>query len=166
MLNAKSRPARHEMRLLISAGNKSVTCDWTLCSLLRDNVQHHLEGGKPSGNYPAIHALGDVVWNHEGKISVRQLRLELDTVRPVLRPLSINKLAVGIRSRAALTGALTPPPVRGTVLLRLAGWGVPVRLTGFTTLGDLFGPTFDALQDVGRVTSADAELAYKLAPPP
>jgi len=136
------------MRLSLAGGALSTECDWELCTGLRDNVQHHLEGGFPSGRFPAIHALADRCWSETTvTIGARQLRQELAEVWPVIAHLGIERQAIGIRSRAALTRAPTVPKARGTVLLRLTGWKSPLPLGQARNLGELFGGLVQTLND-------------------
>ncbi|HVJ16992.1 MAG TPA: hypothetical protein VM686_16235 [Polyangiaceae bacterium] len=127
------------MRLSVVGADLTTECDWERCTTLRDNVQHHLEAGLPSGRFPAIHTLADRCWaTADVTFKAAQLRDELAEAWPVLRDLGIERLAIGIRSRAALTRAKAAPKVRGTVLLRLTGWKSPLALGDARTLGDLF----------------------------
>ncbi len=127
------------MQLSVAGAELTTECDWELCTALRDNIQHHLEGGFPSGLFPAVHALADRCWAPgEVTVSAAQLREELTQAWHVIGGLRVDRMAIGIRSRAALTGAQTVPKVRGTVLLRLTGWKSPLRLGSAKTLGDLF----------------------------
>lgn len=133
------------MKLWIAGTRLAVECDWALCTSLRDNVQHHLEGGRPSGTFPAIHALADRCWAPASvSVESRQLRGELERAR-ALESLPIGRLAMSIRSRAALTGAPVAPAVRGTELVRLVGWRAPVRVVGATSLGNVLGDTMRRL---------------------
>jgi hypothetical protein len=139
------------MRLSVAGAELTTECDWELCTALRDNVQHHLESGMPSGHYPAIHALADRCWaTTDVSVSAAQLHAELGQAWAALGRLGIERFAIGIRSRAALTGAQTAPTVRGTVLLRLTGWKSPLRLAEARTLGDVFGNLIGQLMDFSQ----------------
>jgi len=127
------------MQLSVVGAELTTECDWELCTALRDNVQHHLENGIPSGRFPAIHALADRCWASAAvSVSAGQLRAELARAWPVLAALGVERFAMGIRSRAALTGAHAAPTIRGTVLLRLTGWKPPLKLASAKTLSDVF----------------------------
>jgi hypothetical protein len=43
------------MSLAFSGPGGSLEVRWIVYALLRDNVQHHLEGGKPSAAFSAVH---------------------------------------------------------------------------------------------------------------
>jgi hypothetical protein len=128
------------MRLSVAGRQLTTECDWQLCTALRDNVQHYLEGGLPSGRFPAVHTLADRCWATAAvTVPAAQLRTELEEAWPVLNVMTIDRMAISIRSRAALTGNMKAPTARGTVLLRLTGWKLPLKLAGAQTLGDVFG---------------------------
>jgi hypothetical protein len=134
------------MRLVVVETGHAAECDWVLCTSLRDNVQHHLEGGHPGGTFLSIHALADRCWaGSEVQISAVDLADELRQVRPLLAALGVDRLAISIRSRAALTGAPAAPAVRGTILWRLTGWQLPVTLEGARSVGEVFAGLFDGL---------------------
>lgn len=144
----------------------SIECEDLLCLLLRDNVQHFLEGGTPSARFTAIHALADCYWAAAPpSLTGRRLASELGDAWPLLRSVPSSKLAISIRSRAVTTGALSAPSTRGTVLLRLTGWKLPLRIAPQGTLHDLFGPTVARLsafcEQVGqrRLTVEDYSAA-------
>jgi len=115
-------------------------CDGVACALLRDNVQHYLENGAPSGRFWAMHALADTRWADSAEIlSSRELASELDMAWPCLRDVPIESLAISIRTRASLSHAWLPPDIRGTILYRRVQWPLPLELDGLATLDDLFG---------------------------
>ncbi len=130
------------MRISCDEAAISTDCEGFLCLLLRDNVQHFLEGGKPTARFAAIHALADCCWGAaEPSLTASRLKAELAEAWPLLRDVPTAKLAIGIRSRALLTGAHRPPTARGTVPLRLTGWKVPVEIRQHATLQELLGVT-------------------------
>jgi hypothetical protein len=148
------------MRLSMAGAELTTECDWALCTVLRDNVQHHLEGGLPSGSFPALHALADRCWEAaEVTVVAAQLRAELTQAWELLCGLRVERMAMGIRSRAALTGAAAVPKMRGTVLLRLTGWKSPLRLDNAKTLGDVLAGLVIPLIDFCRRAGNTAVIA-------
>ncbi len=146
------------MRISNTSNGTSLECDGLLFLLFRDNVQHYAEGGLPSERFRNLHALADHCWGAGPLVNARQLGHEIAEAWPLLRRVSSTNLAIGIRSRAALTGAQRPPTVRGTVLLRLSGWRVPVTMSRNLTLEHVFGAIIAAI--VRFLDAAgDAELS-------
>ena len=141
---------------------RTLRCGCIECALLRDNVQHHLEGGVPSGAFPAIHALADAPWE-SGPVAVNPavLSSELGVAWPELRDLPIESLAISIRTRAIVTHSSCAPEVRGTVLHRLVNWPVPVALATSTTLGNLFGQLVSDLIGIARGVPSGQRLLIR-----
>lgn len=122
--------------------------------LLRDNVQHHLQGGVPSPEYPRIHAMADVVFAAgPATFPAADLWSELTRAFRRLEHLEYRELAMSIRTRAILTHTRALPAVRGTALVRMTGWRVPMATAGVSTLGELFQSLLtrlDIFTDAGR----------------
>lgn len=160
------------MEVMIFNQIRTLRCDGVACALLRDNVQHYLENGVPSGKYWAIHALADTRWTRAAEtLNPQMLASELDTVWPCLRDLPIESLAISIRTRAVLTNCPVPPEVRGTCLHRLTRWPVPFDFTGLVTLGDLLGRLVADLSRLVREAHPNAGLVMRSvvtadSPPP
>jgi hypothetical protein len=107
--------------------------------LFRDNVQHHLQSGIPSPGYALIHATADVVSSSEPQsFSAADLWGEVSLAFRRIRHLGCREFAMSIRTRAILTNARVLPEVRGTALVRLTGWHVPMATADALTLGDVF----------------------------
>jgi hypothetical protein len=120
---------------------RSVRCAFISSALLRDNVQHHLEGGIPNGEFPTLHALADAPWApRPAEMDPRALACELHAAWPRLEMLPIERLAISIRTRAVLTNAATRPEVRGTVLYNLVRWPVPLDLEHKKRMSDVLEP--------------------------
>jgi hypothetical protein len=72
---------------------------WIVYAMLRDNVQHHLEGGEPTPAFQHLHQLGDALSSGSVSVPALALRGELERLAGLLeRPLS--QLAVSLRTRA------------------------------------------------------------------
>lgn len=141
---------------------RMLRCDGVACALLRDNVQHYLENGAPSGRFWAMHALADTRWAERAEIlNPLELACELDVAWPCLRKIPIELLAISIRTRAALSSAGLPPDVRGTILYRLVQWPLPFELEGLATLDDLFGDLVADLDRLVRESRPDDELVMR-----
>jgi hypothetical protein len=152
------------MRLEVIIFNqiRSLRCDYARCALLRDNVQHHLEHGLPSGRFAAIHALADSPWDTApATINPKTLSSELELVWPSLRDLPIESLAISLRTRAALTHALAPPAVRGTILRRMVQWPVPLDLSTSKDLRALLGGLASDLARVAQEAPRGGQLVLR-----
>lgn len=121
---------------------------WIVYAMLRDNVQHHLEHGKPSTSFGALHAIGGAL--REGRVAVpaEQLREEMVRAQALLSK-SVSEFAVSLRTRAVCTMSFPVPELRDTVLAALAGWTVPFPVAGAESLDDLFG---SLVRELMRVT--------------
>jgi hypothetical protein len=109
--------------------------------LFRDNVQHYLQGGsRPAAGFTSIHALADVVVLRPSAtiLGAKVLWEEMSRAFFGIEGIATRDLAISLRTRAILTNARTLPDVRGTVLQRFSGWGIPLSTFGASTLGDLF----------------------------
>jgi hypothetical protein len=118
------------MKLELSGRAGSVTCDWTSYALLRDNVQHFLEKGTPSGRFAALHTIENAVDIGSGSVDAAGLRGEVLRAWYALWKVGVGDAAVSLRTRAIVTESAGEPPVRGTVVARQAGWNLPERVGG------------------------------------
>jgi len=126
---------------------------WIVYAILRDNVQHHLEGGVPGPQFAALHAIGGALAQGEVRVSAPVLHAELERVRPLLeRPLL--ELAVSERTRAVCMLDLPLPAASATMLASSAGWQPPLPAHNPQTLGDVFG---SLVVELLRVTEGAAE---------
>lgn len=137
-----------------------------LILLFRDNVQHHLQGGAPSPGFVWIHKMADVVSPaSDESIPASELWNDVSVAFGRIRNVARRELAMSIRTRAILTRTAVLPAVRGTALVRLTGWRVPVPGLDVAFLGDLFAgfvTRLSALTDSGR---ADWEVSVRARSP-
>ena len=126
----------------------SVEQRWIVYALLRDNIQHHLEGGQPSGDFTNIHALATALAGAGVKVPARGLRAELERAKQELGPLPFSELAVSARTRAVLAFDWPPPEARATTLLREWGQSIPLLGGPYRTLEEVFGHLVDALLSI------------------
>ncbi|MEO8181869.1 MAG: hypothetical protein ABI895_23795 [Deltaproteobacteria bacterium] len=132
----------------------SVERRWIVYAMLRDNVQHHLEGGVPTPKFEALHQLGDALWRGKVSVSASQLRAELVEVTAILSR-SMDDYAVSLHTRAVCSCLLELPSRRRTDLAKLLEWTVPFPLEGAVTLADAFGSLHEELLRIteGATTS-------------
>jgi hypothetical protein len=118
--------------------------------LFRDNVQHHLQEGRPWPGYQWIHAVADAVMDVDStRPPANELWAEVSLAFAGIREIGINDLAMSLRTRSALTGFSDLPAVRGTILIGRAGWAAPIRIKRASTLGELFE---DVVRGIERIT--------------
>lgn len=115
------------MRLMILGTQGMRSCSWATYALLRDNVQHYIEGGLPSERFRALHDLERAVDEGVVRIDAARLRGEVLRARCVLEQLQLGRAAVSVRTRAVLTGSRNRPRARDTVLASAAGWALPLE---------------------------------------
>jgi hypothetical protein len=114
------------MKLIISGGSATRTCEWSGYALLRDNVQHFLEDGEPTARFSALHSIERAVDDGEGVVEAGRLRGEVLRAWYALSRIRLQDAAVSLRTRAILTGSADMPAVRGTVRAERVGWQLPV----------------------------------------
>jgi hypothetical protein len=137
------------MSLCFEGPRGSVEQPWIAYALLRDNVQHHLEGGRPSPAFAATHAIADALGGSRVLLKARTLHAELETARRALAGRPIADLAIGPRTRSVVDRTWPPGGSGETALLgdersRVVPWLSPSA----TTLDQVFGPFIRSLLDV------------------
>lgn len=130
---------------------------WIVYACLRDNVQHHLEGGSPTDAFSALHSISAALTGAEVVVSASKLRDELTRARVLLeRPAS--ELAISARTRSVIALKWPPPEVRETVLVRETG-GLSALIGGSPrTLGDVFGHLLERLLAIVDGAGPDATV--------
>jgi len=125
--------------------------------MLRDNVQHHLEGGEPSAAFVHLHSLGQAMWSRTITVPALALRAELEQAAAVLE-LPISELAVSSRTQAVQLLAFPLPKTQNTVLMSEVGWEPAFSLEGASTLNDAFGSLVSELLRVTDGATTDSVL--------
>jgi hypothetical protein len=115
---------------LLLVGRGSRACDWSGYALLRDNVQHFIEGGEPTDRFTALHAIEQAVDDGQCFVDAARLRGEVLRGWYALSRVSLDQAAVSLRTRAILTASTEVPTAPGTVLARKIGWQLPVHPDG------------------------------------
>jgi hypothetical protein len=115
---------------LLLVGRGSRACDWSGYALLRDNVQHFIEGGEPTERFTALHGVERAV--DEGQCFVDAARLRGEVLRGwyALSRVPLEQAAVSLRTRAILTQSTEVPTANGTVPAQKIGWELPVDADG------------------------------------
>lgn len=141
------------MSLSFNGPKGSIEQRWIYYALLRDNVQHHIEGGQPSQDFECLHRISDALAQHRVTVPARKLHAELLRAKAVLCPLPATQLAISARTRAVLSLRWPPPEARATMLVSEWGGSVPLLGTAGTTLDEVFGHLLDQLISVTEAAS-------------
>lgn len=115
------------MKLVIEGRAGTRICDWESFALLRDNVQHYVEGGAPSARFAAMHEIERAVDEGERTVDASRLRGEVLRAWTALWKVPLAEAAISLRTRAIMTGSAEPSPCRGTVPAQQVGWALPVQ---------------------------------------
>jgi len=134
------------MSFLYATTNGSFEQRWVVYALLRDCVQHHLEGGTPSAEFGALHAVSEALVGRVVHIDAGKLNAELKRAKGALAGRPISELALSMRTRSVITLHWPPPKERATSLAGADVLGLPlIGDLQATTLDDVFSPLLDAL---------------------
>jgi hypothetical protein len=145
------------MSLVFTGPGGSAERRWIVFALLRDNVQHHLEGGTPSEAFQSIHGVASALGGGSVSLDAAALRKELEAARSLTsRPAS--DLALSTRTLAVISRRWPPPTDQKTELASELGWPIPAA-DGAQTLGDVFG---DLIEELIRVTGAGSGVVEVL----
>jgi hypothetical protein len=132
------------MSLLFHGPRGAIEQRWIFYALLRDNVQHHLEGGRIGDSFSALHQMALALGGKPTSVSAAELRRELERVEKELVSRPISQLAISNRTRAVISLAFPIPDLESTTLV--SDWGGTVEAAaGAKTLGDIFGYFVTAL---------------------
>lgn len=115
------------MKLVIEGRAGRRICDWESFALLRDNVQHYIEGGAPSARFAALHEIEHAVDEGERVVDASRLRGEVLRAWTALWKVPLEEAAISLRTRATMTGSAESPSCRGTVPAQQVGWGLPIQ---------------------------------------
>lgn len=125
---------------------------WIVWALLRDNVQHHLEGGRETTAFRLLHSVSTVFRGDVVCLPAAPFNRELRTIKDALKKLPVDQLAMTSRTRSVMTYQWpAAPSTTSEVVGPLAEFGTLV--TNAATVGDVFEGTLDDLcamtQDAG-----------------
>lgn len=129
-----------------SSGSRS--CDWSVYALLRDNVQHFIESGRPGARFSALHAMESAVDEGESVVDALRLRAEIQRAAQALSQVRMEDAAVSLRTRAILTASAAQPSLRATVRARAVGWQLPTDPDGASRVIDAAHDFIDAVLEL------------------
>lgn len=112
---------------------------WVAYALLRDNVLHHLEAGKPKGAFSALHGAAAALRGDTVKLDAVALAGELEAAKVLLEK-PASELAVSMRTRAMVSVSWPlPAQPTETALARDCDFEPPSVGPGARTLDDVVG---------------------------
>ena len=135
------------MSLAFSGPRGSFEIRWIVYALLRDNVQHYLEGGKPSASFTTVHQIAEALGGREVNVNAQQLHTEIARAQQALLNRPTSELAISARTRSVLTLNWPPPAERQTLLLRDTQLLLPVT-DDTDTFDDIFGALVRELLEI------------------
>ena len=144
------------MSLLFKGPRGSVEQRWIVYALLRDNVQHYLEGGTPTEEFASVHGITEALGGKAVTVGAQALRRELVRAREEISDRPVSELAVSVRTLAVINLLWPPPEKRETMLLSACGRDIPfIDITGGKTMNDVFGLLLDELIQITKNASID-----------
>lgn len=116
------------MKLIVKGAKGKRVFDWGSYALVRDNVQHFIEYGRPNGRFPELHGIESAVDGGSYVADASRLRGEVLRATAALAALPLTEAALTSRTRAIMIGSHCAPQPRPSIDARLAGWDLPVSL--------------------------------------
>jgi hypothetical protein len=135
------------MSLAFFGPKGSLEVRWIVYALLRDNVQHYLEGGTPTDRFAELHRLGEALVKDRVRLRAQPLRSELEQAKAALLHRPAADIALSGRTRAVLS-AQWPPSSEETAVVGKAALNVPLLHAGIQTMADAFGNLVDELLEI------------------
>lgn len=115
------------MKLIIKGLAGTRICDWGAFALLRDNVQHYIDGGAPSGQFRALYGIADAVDSGSYQVDAVRLRSEVFKAWCALWEVPLDSAAISRRTHAILCGSPTQLVARETFRADAQGWSLPIE---------------------------------------
>jgi hypothetical protein len=116
------------MKLIVKGVKGKRVFDWGGYALVRDNVQHFIEYGRPNGRFPELHGIEGAVDGGSYVADASRLRGEALRATAALAAIPLTEAALTSRTRAIMIGSHRAPQTRPSIEARSAGWDLPVAL--------------------------------------
>ena len=143
------------MSLLFKGKTGEFEQRWIVYALLRDNIQHHLEGNSPTAVMGTIHRVTEALGGGTVRLEARALHREISDARKALAKMPFAKLAISVRTLAVVSLTWPPPDSNETMLLENQGKRMPFLDLHGETLQDVFGILMDELLRITKGASVD-----------
>ena len=129
--------------------------------MLRDNVQHYIENGKPSDRFTALHAIEEAVDNGEKVLDAATLRGEVLQAWYALWKIPIEDAAVSLRTRAIMTRSAERPAIRATIVAHDIGWELPVVASAALQIAQVVEPFIETVLAMTETTVDGDQLEVR-----
>ncbi|MDF3066583.1 MAG: hypothetical protein K0R38_2184 [Polyangiaceae bacterium] len=133
------------MKLMIKTREGIRICDWESYALLRDNVQHFLEQGRPQARFQALHGLERAVDGEAQRIDAARLRGEVLRAWSALWWRKFSEAAISPRTHAIMVRAAAAPTAEETVAAKSTSWNLPMRADAETPIPKAAGRFVNAV---------------------
>jgi hypothetical protein len=127
------------MSLCFAGPGGEVEQRWIVYALLRDNIQHHIERGRPTPAFEEIHRVAQALGGGQVTLSAIRLRSELERAQASLGQRPISELAISVRTRAVLYGMWPLPETDSTIVVGADPRVIPWLPSRDCTLDEVFG---------------------------
>jgi hypothetical protein len=127
---------------------------WIVYALLRDNVQHYLEGGTPSEAFAEIHQISEALVKDRVRVSALRLRGQVEQAKAGLLHKTVAEIALSGRTCAALNSQW-PPSNTETRVVGGAALSLRIVNQGIQTMADAFGGFVDELLEITEGAGPD-----------
>ena len=135
------------MSLAFFGPHGSLEARWIVYALLRDNVQHYLEGGSPSEKFAEIHQISEALVQDRIRVNAARLRSQLEQAKVALFDRPAADIALSGRTRAVLS-ADWPPKTLETTVAGKAELSIPMLHAGIRTMAEAFGNLVNELLEI------------------
>jgi hypothetical protein len=120
---------------------------WIVFALLRDNVQHHIEGGTRTEAFGAVYSISEALGGGQVKIDARALNEQVTRAKVLLaRP--VDDLAISLLTKTAIHLLWPPRGEHETALVKDTMDSVPGVQRDARTLHDVFGDFVEQLLSI------------------
>ena len=137
------------MSLAFVSRRGSFEAPWIGWALLRDNVAHHLDGGRSPGAYEAIHRLGEGLGRAPVKVPAAEVHACVTRALAGLAARPSSDLALSERTERLLEMGWPIPPTVVTRVVGITGQ-LPWVPGEARTLGDVFEGFCSSLLELTR----------------
>lgn len=149
------------MKLVVQSAEGKRAFKWESYALVRDNLQHFVEFGRPNGHFPALHGIEQAVDSGSFVADAARLRGEVLRAVAALRQIALVDAALSTRTRAIMTDSSSRPGAQPTMGARDVGWPLPLlpEADAGTTITEVASGFIDAILAVTE-QAVDGQLVH------